>query len=394
MSLKDSLLARAHSKNNPKFIHFFFIFLLIFHGQLQAQEEKEVDKDVLLSCKEQIQTFCQEQIERKKARDVIKCLADNDSKLTVQCRQQLQRFAQAAGQAASRGGGSLAQFGGLTGLTPPIPYMSYEGRLTPDTPQMRDNRLLLSAPVYKKEKQQMLASVSAGHLYMGDQIQLDDGSQIPRNLYRTEVGAIYSYRIEDRRSFGVRGSFGYTGDEIQTNTQSFSLAATYSYPSDSGQWMVMAFMSNNAGTFIPVPGFAYILRSPTFNASLGLPMLSMQWTPVNPWAFSFTALGPQMSLEAAYGAIENYQLFTNINWSQQRYLLSDREEFKDRLTFEEKKLGTGIRTPILTAAFLEAQGGLTFDRKVYTGQGFFDHSGGDARLQADWFVSLSFKFAL
>ena len=378
----------------------FLILLLAFNSLAFAQQESEIDKDVLLSCREQIQTYCKEQIESKKSRAVVKCLMDNDSKLSVDCRQRIQRLAQASSQAASRGGGALASFGGLTGLTPPIPYISYDGRLSPDSGKesyshlIRDNRLLLSSPVYKTEKHQVLASVSGAHLYMGDQIRLDNGDKVPRNLYRTEVGTIYSYKVSDRRMFGLRGSFGYTGDEIRTNTQSFSLGATYSYPRSSGQWVLMAFMSNNAGTFAPIPGFAYIMRTPTFNASLGLPMISMQWTPVNPWAFSFSALGPQMSMEAAYGVVEKHQLFTNINWTQQRYLLSDREEYKDRLTFEEKKWGLGVRTPFLPRAFLEAQGGLSFDRKIYTGKGMFDHSGGDARLKSDWFLSLSYKIAL
>jgi hypothetical protein len=377
----------------------FWLLLMAFPLASWAQEEA-IDKEVEINCRAEIQHYCQAELEAKKSRDVLKCLAKNDEKLPVVCRQQMQRFLQASGQAASRGGGSLSQFGGMTGLTPPIPFMSYEGRLIPDTGSgdrsklMRDNRLLLSSPVYKDENHGVIASMGGGHLYMGDQIQLDDGSKVPKDLYRAEVGAIYSYKVGDRRNFSLRGTFGYTGDEIRTNTQSYSLTASYSYPSSSGQWVVMAFASNNAGTFIPIPGFAYIIRTPTFNASLGLPMISMQWTPVAPWSFSFVALGPQMSLEAAYGSLEHIQYFTNINWSQQRYILSEREEWRDRLTFEEKKWGVGLRTSITATSLLETQTGLVFDRKVYNGQGMFDHSGGDARLKSDWFLSLGIKIAL
>lgn len=378
-----------------------FLWLsVLLAGHLAMAQEAVIDKEILTTCREEIQSYCKTEIEAKKPREVIKCLSANDSKLPLLCRQQIQRYLQASGQASARGGGALASFGGMTGLTPPIPFLAYEGRLTPDSGNdeysklIRDNRLLISSPVYKSEKHGVIASISAGHLYMGQQIQLDDGSKVPKNLYRTEIGTLYSYKVGERRTFGLRGSFGYTGDEIRTNTQSFSLAATYTYPRSSGQWLLMAFLSNNAGTFVPIPGFGYIIRTPTFNASLGLPMISMQWTPVAPWSYSFNALGPQMSLEAAYGSLENIQYFSNINWTQQRYMLSERAEYRDRLTFEEKKLAVGLRTPVAITSLIEVQSGLTFDRKIYNGQGMFDHSGGDARLKSDWFLSLSYKIAL
>ena len=379
---------------------FLFWPLLLALSQFSWAQEEVIDKEVETNCRAEIQRYCQVELEAKKAREVLKCLSKNDEKLPIVCRQQMQRYLQASGQAASRGGGSLSQFGGMTGLTPPIPFMSYEGRMTPDSGSgdrsklMRDNRLLLSSPVLKDDKHGVIASMGAGHLYMGNQIHLDDGSKVPKNLYRAEVGAIYSYKVGDRRNFSLRGSFGYTGDEIRTNTQSYSLTASYSYPRSSGQWLILAFMSNNAGTFVPIPGFAYIIRTQTFNASLGLPMISMQWTPVAPWSYSFVALGPQISFEAAYGSLEHIQYFSNINWTQQRYILSEREEYRDRLTFEEKKWGVGLRSPITATSLIEAQTGLTFDRKVYTGQGMFDHSGGDARLKSDWFLSLGLKIAL
>lgn len=414
MSLSDQLLSRAHShcelssnKNYPDCsgCGFFkesmkLLILLILSLSSAFAQEEVIDKDILSKCKTEIENFCAQEIAAKKPRDVVKCLSVNESKLPLECRQQMQRFLQASSQASSRGGGALASFGGMTGLTPPIPLLAYEGRLIPDSGNgeksnlIRDNRLLISSPVFFKEKHNVIASVSVAHLYMGEQIKLDNDEKVPKNLYRTEVGLMYNRKVGERRNFGLRGSFGYTGDEIRTNTQSFSLAATYTYPRGSGQWLLMAFLSNNAGTFVPIPGFGYIIRTPTFNASLGLPMISMQWTPVAPWSFSFSALGPQLSSEAAYGSVEKIQYFTGLNWTQQRYLLAERDEYRDRLTFEEKKWGNGIRTPLSKTSLLETQAGLIFDRKIYNGQGMFDHSGGDAKLEADGFVSLSYKIAL
>lgn len=78
----------------------------------------------------------------------------------------------------------------------------------------------------------------------------------------------------------------------------------------------MVMMSNNSplGTYVPIPGFFYIYRTPTFTGLFGLPILSMQWTPVNPWSFSFSAFGPTIKSEVTYGTVDKTQFLPGLGW--------------------------------------------------------------------------------
>lgn len=377
------------------------IFLcFLFGGYANAQEKNQFHE--MEMCKGQIELYCSAERDTKDLREILKCLAKNDDKLSTECKQEIQRFAQASRQTTPPGGGPLGALGGLMGMGAQVPSLGYEGRYiprhdgTPKTPAFTDNNLNASVPVFKTEKDTVALTLGGGNTHFSEPIILSSGTKVSSDFYKAEAGIQYSHKLGKQRTFGIRGSLGYTGDKMNKETQSFSVSANYSFPgSKESTWVLMVMMSNNSplGTYVPIPGFFYIYRTPTFTGLFGLPILSMQWTPVNPWSFSFSAFGPTIKSEVAYGAVDKTQFFTGFGWRQQRFILSERTNEDERLTVEEKNAEIGFRRPLFQGVFSEIQTGYSFDRSIYAGEGLFNKDGGSADLESNWYLKWSLKVA-
>jgi len=367
----------------------------------RAQEGKVLVPQTINLCKVQIDLYCGVERDKKDFREIIQCLIKNNDKLSTECKQEIQRYAQASRQTTPPGGGPLGALGGMTGLTSQVPSIGYEGRWLPDRhnsarPSLTEHSLNVSVPVYKTEIDTISTTASGASLHMSEPIALDSGIKVPNDLYRADIGIQYSQRLSGKRMWGVRGSLGYAGEEFSKKTESFSVSTNYSFPgSNESHWVLMLMMSNNSpfGTSIPIPGFFYIYKTQTFTGLFGLPVLSLQWTPVNPWSFSLSAFGPQIKTEAAYGTIDDTQSFIAFNWKQQRFILSEHTNNNERLTLEEKNAEVGFRRPLWQGVFSEFQTGYSFDRSIYLGEGLLNKDGGTVNLASSWYLRWSIKIA-
>lgn len=374
---------------------FSLLVLAILSSFAWAQEMKPLE-----SCKSQIQLFCSD-VKRDDTREIVKCLMNHRDELSESCKDEIQRFVKILRQTTPPGGGPLGMLGGMTSLAAQVPMFAYDGNLSPagkegqKSPSIIENNLRFSMPILASGEDKISLSLNAGRLSTGEAISLDSGIKIPQDLYRTSLGLQYSHRLPNKKMYGVQGSFGYTGDEFNENTQSYNLNANYSYPgSKEGHWVLMVLFSNNSplGNGVPIPGFFYIHKTENFTGVFGLPIMSIQWTPVDSLSLSLSALGPMIKSEVSYGTIDETQVFTGVSWNQQRYLLSSRENERDRLTLEDKKIEAGFRKPITTKTFAEFKLGHSFDRAVYIGEGLFNRDTGEASLKSSSFFSWSLRY--
>ncbi|CBW26917.1 conserved hypothetical protein [Halobacteriovorax marinus SJ] len=324
----------------------------------------------------------------------------NIDKLSQSCKQEVMRFSQARRQTRPRQGGAASSIGGIAGPSIQLPLLSYEGRFiqegddTSKTPRSLESNMSISLPVYKKDKNSLAFSLKGGNLNLESPVSLGSGTVIDRDWYRSEVGIHYSRRLDGKKMFGLSSSFGYEGDNFSPETQNISLRANYSFPTEGGnRWVLMLLMSNNGqlGNFIPIPGFFYITRTSTFTGIFGFPVLSLQWTPVNPWAFSFSLFGANLRAESSYGVVNRRQFFIASGMKQQRYMYSERTNEDDRLTFEEKFFELGIRQPILKGSLIEFQTGSSFDRSLYLGDGLFNKDRGEGTFDSSLYARFFFK---
>lgn len=345
------------------------------------------------ACKEQAAKFCPD---LKNPREVLKCLIKNDKELSTECKQELERFGRASSQAGEQGGGALSAMAGLNSQTPPFPVLSFEGRVSPGTPKLDEEKLNLSSPVYQDEDDYFALSLAAARIHLSDTVTLDSGIEIPKDLYRAELGAQYTDKLPGFKTWGLRGSIGSASDQLfktfKDNT--FSVNAQYGFPAEGGGfWMFFLYMSNNSplGNFVPIPGVMYLYKTPTFTGMFGFPILSMQWTPEKLWSYSLSMFGPAITTEAAYGDAGQVQYLANLAWSNQNFILSNRTDDKDRLTIEEKKISVGVRSFLYDKVLAELKLGRAVGRTIYIGDGFRNMKRGSQSIDDEGFLALTLK---
>jgi hypothetical protein len=76
-----------------------------------------------------------------------------------------------------------------------------------------------------------------------------------------------------------------------------------------------------------------------------------------------------LTAEAAWGEITAFQFYAAAKWANQNFIISNRKENDDRLTFEEKRVGLGFRTFCFGRMQFELEAGYVFDRILFAGQG-------------------------
>lgn len=368
-------------------VFFATAILLAGASYASAAESKHPRALPLPNCETDRVRFCND---RSDFPDIRSCLIDHDRDITRECRQELERFVQRKRPVPSSGGTALGAFGG-----PPIPSVSYDGRYGSNA-RLTEHKLQITAPLHATQTGTVSLSATGGTVHTGNSPVLISGKRVPIDLYRLEAGIQYFERLPGNKNWGLRGAVGSAGDApfSRLDDTTFSLGASYGFPgSENGSWKLGIFMSNNNPimNYLPIPGVSYLYKSETFTGMIGVPMLSLQWTPVFPWSFSLGAFGPNILAEASYGDIDRFQVFSGFSWGRQNYILREREHATDRLTIEEKKTAFGIRIPLGEPLLAEFQAGRAFDRSMYIGNGPFSKSGGSAAIAADWFLSTTLK---
>lgn len=358
-------------------------------GPLWAEDAPEVPQ----SCAAEFKSFCPEE---KTPKQGIQCLVKNFAQLSTTCQQEIKRFGRAVEQAQDQAQGSLVTPSTLASQSPPFTVIALDGRYSPRDNSQTDGKLNISTPLLQTPEEYVAVSIAGSSLQFEDDLVLSSGIQAPSRLNRAETGLQYTKKMPGFKSWGLRGSVGSASDQLFKNSKdtTFSLIANYGYPTATGGfWMWTVFLSNNSplGNYIPIPGVIYIKRSPTFTGMFGFPTLSLQWTPTADTAYSFSMLGTSLSTEAAFGEIQKQQTYATLKWTNQGFLPAERSREKDRLTFEEKKLGLGLRKFYFGNTLIETEAGHAFDRLIYLGEGLRNMGRGSKDISANWYFAINIK---
>ncbi|RYZ69418.1 MAG: hypothetical protein EOP05_14865 [Proteobacteria bacterium] len=213
---------------------------------------------------------------------VLKCLSENQEKIPVVCKLEIERFIRAAQQTQDQSEGALATIGGLNAPNPPFPTLALESSYFGGDYSLSNSRLNLTSPFAGGETETWTASLAGGHVAIGSNPVLSNGDLIPKTLDRVEVALQYEKKLPGYRRWSVKGSVGSSGDELFKSGKDslLSLNLQYGYPSKGGGfWTYFLFLSNNSpfGSFVPIPGVLYVIRTPTFTGLFGIPIVSLQW---------------------------------------------------------------------------------------------------------------------
>ena len=276
------------------------------------------------------------------------------------------------------------------------PVISYQGRLSDgdsDTTGINEDRLNLMVPLMKFEDGFLFMPLTYSRLRIRDQLKLDTGTAVPQDFTSIEGVLQFIKNYADESNIGFRGSFGYAGDKTlgATNDNTFSLGAHYSFlDSDKDRWTLSVHLTNNGPiAYIPIPGFMYQYKTETVQAQFGLPFMNIQWKPNDLWTTTYQMIILNINLETAYALTDNFSLLAGVYSNQQTYIVNERVDDKDRLSFVEDRVGLGLRFGKTLRS--EVMFGYAFNRSIYVGQGFMNRDRGLASLDSDNFLSWNVK---
>src|SRR3954468_6944307 len=77
--------------------------------------------------------------------------------------------------------GNWSAFNPFNPMGPPISLLSYEGRIGfgDSAPSFSENKLQLSAPIYKSENETVSGSLTGAAFHISDDLRLDTGIAVP-----------------------------------------------------------------------------------------------------------------------------------------------------------------------------------------------------------------------
>lgn len=370
------------------------IFLSLFNLLTPLLVFAQYTPQMPRSCHVEIQRFCSQV---SPGPDILKCLIQNEKETSMVCKQAVQRMAQLMKKFSA----SLESMGGTIGslglALPSTPILIYGGSSSPQrsSAHLDQHRISFAAAVYNNEPDSYGVLVNYSSLRLEEPLALSKtGVKVPSNLFRTEVGGQFVRKLAEQETLGARLSLGTATDQVDSKNITFNLNLTFSKPgSEKSHWIYFIYLSNNSPilNYLPIPGIVYLYRGENWTGMFGFPFASIQWTPVDPWAYSLSILGPTLNSEISYGQRNRQQIFAGFNMGQQSFLREDRVDEKDRLYFQEKKFLLGFRSPLSTQFHGELQGGYVFDRFIHEGTRFDRKERGETSVSNSWFAAWNLR---
>lgn len=276
------------------------------------------------------------------------------------------------------------------------PVVSYQGRLSEgdsDTTGINEDRFNLMVPLMKFEDGFLFMPVTYSRLRIRDELKLDTGTPVPQNFTKIEGVLQYIKNYADESNIGFRGSMGYAGDKTlgATDDNTFSVGAHYSFlDNDKDRWTLSLHLTNNGPiAYIPIPGFTYQYKTETVQAQFGLPFMNIQWKPNDLWTTTYRMIILNIDLETAYAVNDQLSVLAGAYSNQQTYIVNNRADDKDRLSFVEDRVGLGLRFGKTLRS--DIMFGYAFNRSVYVGQGFMNRDQGSVSIDPDTFLSWNVK---
>jgi hypothetical protein len=125
-------------------------------------------------------------------------------------------------------------------------------------------------------------------------------------------------------------------------------------------------------TPIPIPGLAYEYISEDFQLMIGVPV-ELHWRIAENWIIEAGYLPVRrIKSQVTYKPDDKLNFFASFDWTNDNYLLSDRENRSDFFFHFEKRLFTGLRLRPHKNITVDCVGGYAFDRMYFEGENYQD----------------------
>lgn len=226
-------------------------------------------------------------------------------------------------------------------------------------------------PLYKTEDEAVSLSLNS------NQLSVRPTQSNLSELYDLRMGLTYTKALSETRLWSVQTRYGSASDRPFADSTVDTLGVTgfYSFSNDeTSRWLLLVDYSNNRPILnnLPLPGFAYFYNpSKEFRGVFGAPFASINWSFTETLSLDlFTIVPWVLKGSVNYKINEFAKAYVGIDFSQVTYYLYGRENLKERLFYDEKKIFVGAKSPLSRSIFAELEIGQAFDRAVFVAENY------------------------
>ncbi len=290
------------------------------------------------------------------------------------------------------------------GLIPPSKQrgmISYSGQLhnKADFPKGSAStsiqELNLSTPVYKTD----LEAYSVG--LEGNQLSITPSQNGYSTLSEVHLRLAYSRVLEGNRLFTFATRYGSASDQpfADSTVNTFGATGYYSFSNDeTSRWLWIVDYANDRPILnnLPLPGFAYFYNpNKNFKAVFGAPFASMTLNFDNSLSLDFFTVVPWVFKSTLNYNLDEYRKFyLGFNFSQLTYYILGRQNLKDRLFYDEKKIFMGAKSPLSKSILADLEMGQAFDRALFMAEEYQLNPNSPIRVENAFYLKLSLLFLL
>jgi hypothetical protein len=268
--------------------------------------------------------------------------------------------------------------------------LSYAFRLSPEQGVERQaadlgytsHRLALFTPLVQNPTQELALSARAGLMDFNTTAVLPDSHRaLPGQFWDNRLGLMYRRQLDNGWIAGLTASGGSPSDKPFNSEHELSLGAMAFVRVPQGPrdaWLFMLSYNDDRNRDLPyrlpIPGLAYWHQpSPSFQALLGVPFMSLRWLPAKGWDLTASYLMPfQVRLKAGYRINEAWKTYAAFSWSNESWYLADRANSENRVFFWQKEASLGLVRQLTPRLDLDLSLGYVFDRLIFQGENYGD----------------------
>lgn len=241
--------------------------------------------------------------------------------------------------------------------------------------KIEDQRGSLNIPVYTGTESGVSFIARGQRVELGERLQFTAAdAEIPKEFGSADLGLSWNKEDLAGNRVGVSATYGRAGTQLLSDGSLPVLAANLIVERKKldHSWFYFLSYSNNRTVLnnIPLPGIAYGFRGETYNGVFGIPFAFLMWRP-GLFALSAGVSPFGASLDTGLRVIGPLQIFASGGWSPRSYqnLIKGSE---DRLIFDKKDLGGGLRVTFGPVASVSVGYFHNFDRRLLLGESLND----------------------
>jgi hypothetical protein len=272
---------------------------------------------------------------------------------------------------------------------------SPEADLTVGRTSIKDHRVSGNFVLSQSERETWMLQQSAGSFRLSESPVVPERALVvPDELWDIQTGIGYRRKFNERRDFTLSAGLGSASDKPYSSLHELEarFIGVYRLPaSGRNSWMLAVAYSNNRSFLnnVPLPGAAYLYVSESrkVQAVLGFPFAAINYQATDDLAMRASLFGPRtLSAETAQRIRGPIKAYLGFNWDQLEWMRAHRNDYKNRIVYDEKRAVVGVRGPIAAGLKLDISGGRAFDRRFFENRSSDAEDGPRASLRNGWFV--------